>query len=32
MPSFSQYRLRNILQDILNQLGLLVRLERKTLG
>ena len=32
MPSFSQYQLRNIAQDILNQLGLLVRLERKMLG
>jgi hypothetical protein len=32
MPSFSQYQLRNIVQDILNQLGLLVRLERKMLG
>ncbi|MEK7236943.1 MAG: ABC transporter ATP-binding protein [Nitrospirota bacterium] len=29
---FPQYQLRNIVQDILNQLGLLVRLERKMLG
>jgi ABC-type bacteriocin/lantibiotic exporter with double-glycine peptidase domain len=29
---FSQYQLRNIVQDILIQLGLLVRLERKMLG
>ena len=32
MSSFSQYQLRNMVQDILNQLGLLVRLERKMLG
>ena len=32
MPSFSQYQLLNIVQDILNQLRLLVRLERKMLG
>jgi putative ABC transport system ATP-binding protein len=31
MPSVSQYQLRDIVQDILNQLGLLVRLERKIL-
>ena len=29
---FPQYRLRNIVQDILTQLSLLVRLERKILG
>jgi ABC-type bacteriocin/lantibiotic exporter with double-glycine peptidase domain len=29
---FPQYQLRNIVQDILTQLGLLVRLERKMLG
>lgn len=32
MSPFSQYQLRNIVQDILSQLGLLVRLERKILG
>lgn len=32
MPSFSQCQRRDIVQDILNQLGLLVRLERKNLG
>lgn len=32
MPSFSQYQLCNIVQDILNQLELLVRLERNLLG
>lgn len=29
---FPQYQIRNVVQDILNQLGLLVRLERKMLG
>lgn len=29
---FPQYRIRNIVQDILTQLGLLIRLERKMLG
>ncbi len=29
---FLQYRIRNIAQDILTQLGLLIRLERKMLG
>ena len=29
---FSQYRLHNIVQDIVNQLGLLLRLEQKMLG
>lgn len=32
MSSFSQHQLRNIVQDVLNQLGLLVRLERKMLA
>ena len=32
MSTFSQYQLRNILPDILNQLGLLVRLEQRMLG
>ncbi|MEK6633179.1 MAG: ABC transporter ATP-binding protein, partial [Nitrospirota bacterium] len=31
-PAFSQYQLRNILDGILGQLGLLIRLERKMLG
>lgn len=31
-PAFPQYQLRNILNDILTQLGLLIRLERKMLG
>ncbi len=31
-PAFPQYQLRNILDDILTQLGLLIRLERKMLG
>jgi len=31
-PAFSQYQLRHILNDILAQLGLLIRLERKLLG
>jgi ABC-type bacteriocin/lantibiotic exporter with double-glycine peptidase domain len=30
--SFPQYRLTNIVQDIVTQLGLLIRLERKMLG
>ena len=32
MSAFSQYELRNIVQDILKQLGLLLRLERKLLA
>jgi putative ABC transport system ATP-binding protein len=31
-PAFPQYQLRNILDGILGQLGLLIRLERKMLG
>lgn len=31
-PAFPQYQLRNIVDDILSQLGLLIRLERKMLG
>ena len=31
-PAFSQYQLRNIVDGILGQLGLLIRLERKMLG
>jgi putative ABC transport system ATP-binding protein len=31
-PAFPQYQLRNIVNDILAQLGLLIRLERKMLG
>ena len=32
MPVFSQYELRNVVKDILTQLALLFRLERKMLG
>lgn len=31
-PAFPQYQLRNIVDDIFTQLGLLIRLERKMLG
>lgn len=31
-PAFPQYQVRNIVDDILAQLGLLIRLERKMLG
>ena len=31
-PAFPQYQLRNIVNDIFTQLGLLIRLERKMLG
>lgn len=32
MPLFSQYQIQNIVRDMMDQLGLLVRLERKMLG
>lgn len=32
MPSFSQYQFQNVVDDILDQLALLFRLERKILG
>lgn len=32
MPLFSQYQIQNIVRDMMDQLGLLMRLERKMLG